>query len=129
MARIKHIGDCHKCGRTGVLIAYGWPTRNGRHCVSCNRDRKQALERKKTGTRVPAEYPKGTPCFECGSTSRKLDRSHILSRGAHPELADDPDNIVPHCRECHNKWEFGDRRSMITFALKRAYMEKHSIID
>ena len=31
--------------------------------------------------------------------------SHILSRGAYPEMAIDPRNINILCFDCHNKWE------------------------
>src|SRR5574343_114423 len=122
-----HIGDCDMCPREGVRIVFGWTTRDQKHCQRCNQAR-LARKKKEGQKRVSAAYPKGTACFECGSTGKKLDRSHILSRGAHPELADDPENIVPHCRDCHQTWEFGDRKNMKTFALKRAYMEKHAIV-
>ncbi len=38
--------------------------------------------------------------------------SHILSRGAHIEMALDPRNINILCSRAHRKWETGDRRSM-----------------
>lgn len=38
--------------------------------------------------------------------------SHILTRGAFPEMATDPRNINILCFEMHNKWENGDRRNM-----------------
>lgn len=38
--------------------------------------------------------------------------SHILSRGAHPEMAHDPDNHNILCQKCHDQWEFGDRTGM-----------------
>lgn len=38
--------------------------------------------------------------------------SHILTRGAYPEMAHDPRNINILCFEMHNKWENGDRKSM-----------------
>lgn len=31
--------------------------------------------------------------------------SHILTRGAHPEMAHDPRNINILCFNCHNRWE------------------------
>lgn len=31
--------------------------------------------------------------------------SHILTRGAHPEMAHDPRNINILCFDCHNRWE------------------------
>ena len=38
--------------------------------------------------------------------------SHILSRGAFPELAYDPRNTNILCLKSHKKWEIGDRQNM-----------------
>lgn len=38
--------------------------------------------------------------------------SHILTRGAFPEMATDPRNINILCFEAHNRWENGDRKNM-----------------
>ena len=38
--------------------------------------------------------------------------SHILTRGAYPEMAHDPRNINILCFEMHNRWENGDRQKM-----------------
>ncbi len=38
--------------------------------------------------------------------------SHILTRGAFPEMATDPRNINLLCLEMHNRWENGDRERM-----------------
>ena len=38
--------------------------------------------------------------------------SHILTRGAHPEIAHDPRNINILTFESHNRWENGDRENM-----------------
>lgn len=38
--------------------------------------------------------------------------SHILTRGAHPEIAHDPRNINILCFEMHNRWENGNRETM-----------------
>lgn len=38
--------------------------------------------------------------------------SHILTRGAHPEIAHDPRNINILCFRHHNQWENGDKKSM-----------------
>lgn len=38
--------------------------------------------------------------------------SHILTRGAFPEMATDPRNINILCLEQHNKWENGNRKEM-----------------
>lgn len=36
--------------------------------------------------------------------------SHILSRGAEPEMAHDPRNVNILCFDCHNKWEHATTR-------------------
>lgn len=38
--------------------------------------------------------------------------SHILARGAYPEMAHDPRNTNILCLECHNQWENGNRKAM-----------------
>lgn len=49
--------------------------------------------------------------------------SHIMTRGAFPEMAIDPRNINLLTPESHNKWEFGDRTKM------RIYPKNKKIID
>ena len=54
----------------------------------------------------------------CEETMRPLHQysavyvSHILTRGAHPEIAHDPRNVNILCFEKHNQWENGDRERM-----------------
>lgn len=54
----------------------------------------------------------------CEETMRPLSNysatfvSHILTRGANPEMAHDPRNVNILCFEMHNKWENGDRKGM-----------------
>ena len=54
----------------------------------------------------------------CSETMRPLRQysatyvSHILTRGAHPEMAHDPRNVNILCFEAHNRWENGDRQNM-----------------
>lgn len=49
--------------------------------------------------------------------------SHILTRGAHPEMAHDPRNVNILCFEMHNKWENGKREDM------RIYWNNQRIIE
>lgn len=83
------------------------------------------LQREKFGTgHTPAENEKfyrwvweHKPHY-CEETMRPLPNysatfvSHILTRGANPEMAHDPRNVNILCFEMHNKWENGDRKGM-----------------
>ena len=50
--------------------------------------------------------------------------SHILSRGAFPEMAHDPRNVNMLCLEHHNKWENGYREGMRIFAGNQIRIER-----
>lgn len=66
---------------------------------------------------------------QCEETLRPLRHysasfcSHILTRGAFPEMAHDPRNINILCLEMHNKWEYGARSEM------RIYPENLRVIE
>lgn len=49
--------------------------------------------------------------------------SHILTRGAFPEMATDPRNINLLCFEQHNRWENGDRENMRIYPGNMATIE------
>lgn len=65
----------------------------------------------------------------CSETMRPLRAysavfvSHILTRGAHPEMAHDPRNVNILSLEAHNRWENGDRVNM------RIYRSNMLLID
>lgn len=67
---------------------------------------------------------------QCTETMRPLKEysavyiSHILTRGAHPEMAHDPRNVNILSFECHNRWENGDRKNMRIFAGNRIIIEQ-----
>ena len=50
--------------------------------------------------------------------------SHILTRGARPEMAHDPRNINILCLSHHNQWENGDRKSMRIYPKNQRMIEK-----
>ena len=66
---------------------------------------------------------------QCAETMRPLRQysatyvSHILTRGANPEMAHDPRNVNILCFEQHNRWENGDRQNM------RIYRSNQIIIE
>lgn len=57
-------------------------------------------------------------CEECMKPLQKYSSafiSHILSRGAHPEMAHDVRNVNILCLPHHNQWENGKRETMRIF--------------
>ena len=63
-------------------------------------------------------------CENCGVPIRHpsaTNVSHILTRGAHPEMAFDPRNINILCWECHNAWEHKNTR----WKLRMWFVEKN----
>lgn len=50
--------------------------------------------------------------------------SHILTRGAFPEMATDPRNINLLTFEAHNQWENGDRTKMRIYEKNERIIEK-----
>lgn len=67
---------------------------------------------------------------QCAETMRPLNQysatyiSHILTRGAHPEMAHDPRNVNILSFEQHNRWENGDRKNMRIFAGNQVIIEQ-----
>lgn len=57
---------------------------------------------------------KGHICEECMRplSYSAVHISHILTRGAHPEMAYDARNVNVLCAKCHGQWENGDREAM-----------------
>lgn len=66
----------------------------------------------------------------CSETMRPLHQysatyvSHILTRGAHPEMAHDPRNVNILCFPAHNRWENGDRENMRIYNLNMLVIEQ-----
>lgn len=88
-----------------------------------------SVQRKMFGTgHTPAENEKFyqwcwahnvTICEECMKPLRQYSAtfvSHILTRGAYPEMAHDPRNVNILCFDHHNTWENGNRESMRIYA-------------
>ena len=74
-------------------------------------------------------------CEEChkelGDKWERYMFSHILSKGSHPSLRHDKDNINLLCLDCHQKWEFGDKKSMDIYPDNEAiiYILKQKILN
>ena len=63
------------------------------------------------------------------ATPVKANFSHLLTKGSHPDLRHDPENIVLSCVPCHNLWEFGkNRETMATYQKHIAYMIKNGFV-
>lgn len=96
-----------------------------------------AIQREKFGTgHTPEENEKfyrwvwNHKPHICEETMRPLPNysatfvSHILTRGANPEMAHDPRNVNILCFEMHNKWENGDRKGMRIYAANARRIEE-----
>ena len=138
---------CDFCQEVDTFIGSGWTTRNKKKCIKCMiKDGKKTkplpkfTEKQKSrlasDDQVNKSIWESRPhlCVECnkdlGKKPFKMFFSHLLSKGAHPELRHDPSNIVLHCKACHNKWEFasGFRKNSKTYLSNLSYIEKHSTI-
>jgi hypothetical protein len=55
-------------------------------------------------------------CEECdkdlGGKWERYMFSHILSKGSQPRLRHNKENVNILCLECHQSWEFGDKKAM-----------------
>jgi hypothetical protein len=159
MEKVERRGHCDSCNKDGVLIVRGWTTRNKKECIDCARKSewnkilsKPKMEKKpRKPVKVITEKQKQKfkddaavnrriwglrphVCEECGSPLPKVPKkvyfSHLLSKGAHPELRFDDNNIVLHCEDCHQKWEFAAdfRPTSVTYSKHLAYIQKHSLL-
>ena len=66
-------------------------------------------------------------CEECGKPLTIYSAtyiSHILSRGAYPEMANDPRNVNILCAEHHNKWHTHKRQEMRVYEANRQIVEE-----
>ena len=70
---------------------------------------------------------KGHYCEECMRPLHEYSAvycSHILSRGAYPEMAHDPRNINILCFKHHNEWENGNRKAMRIYPHNRLIIQE-----
>lgn len=66
-------------------------------------------------------------CEECGKPiphPGAVNVSHILTRGAHPDMAHDPRNVNILCFAHHQMWENGDRQSMRIYPINERKIKK-----
>jgi hypothetical protein len=130
-----HTGDCDICKAKILNRAKKWKHMNGPLQMKMFRVLYPEKDKSKEKRAALAEMKafllqtKGRVCEECRDTKRPLDLSHLLSQGAHPDLALELENVVLHCRACHVKWENGTlewKRASVTFSKHWTYIQKHS---
>ena len=74
-------------------------------------------------------------CQECGIHLPHFSPmfiSHIITKGSYPSLRNHPENWMLYCTQCHQQWEFGERKKMKTYdeameimdRLKKEYHKK-----
>jgi hypothetical protein len=73
-------------------------------------------------------------CENCGKplyVGRNIDGcysaynvSHILTKGAHPDMAHDPRNHNILCVNCHEQWENGEKRGMLIYLDNRVVIKE-----
>lgn len=124
-------GICSVCGRETLI-----ENRTRMLCANCNyrrlhkgmsryevlrkmaNDRKERVNRRfrNTGERelfLRIWNQRLHICNRCGKwlgdEPKPVFFSHIKSKGAHPELRLDPNNIELLCEDCHHRYEFGRR--------------------
>lgn len=65
-------------------------------------------------------------CEECMKPLKSYSAvhvSHILTRGAYPEMAHDFRNVNILCLDCHNRWENDDRENMRIYGVNEFTIE------
>lgn len=132
-------GKCKYDGCTyeGILYSKGYCQKHyWIQNKSKNKDKVDKVLKEDESTYYTVFMCKKHECEECGSPLTKkfkddkgkiIDRwqySHILSKGAHPKLRNNPLNFNRLCFDCHQKWEFGDRKSMKIFIDNQFIIEK-----
>lgn len=97
-------------------------------CNICNKERLDSQKDKKIAPinkdkgmtddiwyKLAWDLKKVKQCEECNTVLRTFSRSyisHILSKGAFPSLRHNLDNYSLLCFQCHQTYEFGNRKSM-----------------
>lgn len=113
----KEIRPCVCCKESYLIF-----DRNRWLCKDCYNNKKkikfnrQTLENDENELKIVFERiwdKRPHYCFHCGiylgSIMKPIYFSHILSRGAHPGLRCDEENIILACRDCHYIYDFGDK--------------------
>lgn len=121
---------CSFCGNMRPLWRSKPPT-----CKFCDRGNSESSETPKQRKRINPISKKGKEqmdrdtafyeeiwnerphsCEECGCNLgdnwKRYMFSHLITKGAHPELRYDKRNISLSCLPCHTRYETGDRKGM-----------------
>lgn len=110
---------CKECGNEDYI----WSKGRCKNCANKSYAKKRVLsEKAKSKIDLDTKFyeeiwnERFHSCEECGKElGNKWERymfSHILSKGSHPSLRHEKENINILCFDCHQTWEFGDKKSM-----------------
>ena len=110
--------NCKECGKEDYIFSKG----RCKYCASKSYKKpgpsKNAKEKIDLDTAFYKELWSERPhyCEECdkdlGSKWERYMFSHILSKGSQPRLRHNKENVNILCLECHQSWEFGDKKAM-----------------
>ena len=120
---------CKECGKEDYI----WSKGRCKPCASKSYKKlgpsKKAKDKIDLDTKFYEEIWSEKPhyCEECdkdlGKNWERYMFSHILSKGSQPKLRHNKDNINILCLECHQKWEFGDKKSMKIYPANERLIE------
>ena len=120
---------CKECGKQDYIFSKG----RCKYCASKSYKKpgpsKNAKEKIDLDTAFYKELwsERFHHCEECGKDlGSKWERymfSHILSKGSQPKLRHNKDNVNILCLECHQRWEFGNKKSMKIYPANEIIIE------
>ena len=120
---------CKECGKEDYI----WSKGRCKPCASKSYKKlgpsKKAKDKIDLDTKFYEELWSERPhyCEGCdkdlGKNWERYMFSHILSKGSQPKLRHNKDNINILCLECHQKWEFGDKKSMKIYPANERQIE------
>lgn len=104
---------CKKCDRKRLIKFFEKPT--SLICNDCKRRSKRVnkqsskryiIKAKTKELRLQILERDNHQCQKCGVSDQDkvLHLSHVYTKGAHPELRLDPDNVKMLCHKCHIYW-------------------------
>lgn len=104
---------CNKCDKKLMIKFFEKPT--SLICDKCKRKSKRVKKQSSKSYIIKAKTKElrlqilerdNHRCQKCGVSDEEkvLHLSHVYTKGAHPELRLDPDNVKMLCHKCHMYW-------------------------